>query len=328
MKLSTRLLNLLTAIGCFAIAGIAIAYFLINEKFEWIPESALELVREKELVERPNAKRCSECHKDIYEAWKDSRHSISWTSKTYIEASENRTKEKCLACHIPESVTGEKPSPRLDRRDEGIYCVSCHFVNGKMNGPYDLVAPPHPTYRNPDYVNSKFCGSCHQKTFKEWKETGVDNTCQNCHMPRTKSRLTQKLPLSLLHKPKWVGSHKFLHGDITEKDILIEVEFKERFFNFSLLNKTVPHGVPTADNGDPRIYLYITFLNAAGDQVDKNKWIIAPQQDTALPFNKKIDFRYRLFDPAVQANIVLKYQPAWSKEKELVWEKTARRESK
>lgn len=328
MKISTRLLNLFIALGCFAFAGIVIAYFLINEKFEWIPESVLELVYDKELIERPDAKRCSECHKNIYEAWKDSRHSISWTSKTYIEASENRSKEKCLACHIPESVTGEKPSPRLDRRDEGIYCVSCHFVNGKMNGPYDLVAPPHPTYRNPDYVNSRFCGSCHQKTFKEWKETRIEDTCQDCHMPRTKSRLTQKLPLSLLHKQKWVGNHKFLHGDLTDKDILIETEFKEKFFNFFLLNKTVPHGVPTADNGDPRLYLYITFFNEAGEQVDQNKWIIAPQQETALPFYKKMEYRYRLFEPVTQANISLKYQPAWSKEKDLIWKKTIRRELK
>ena len=122
-----------------------------------------------------------------------------------------------------------------------------------------------------------------------------------------------------------MGNHKFLHGDITEKDILIEVEFEERFFNFSLLNKTVPHRVPTADNGDPRLYLYITLLNATGEQVDKNKWIIAPQQDTALLFNKKMNFNYRLFDPVVQANIILKYKPAWSKEKDLVWEKTVRR---
>ncbi|MZG30722.1 MAG: hypothetical protein F3741_07945 [Nitrospinae bacterium] len=322
MNLSARLLNLLTAIGCFAIAGIAIAYFLINEKFEWIPESALELVRVKELLERPEAKRCSECHKEIYDAWKESRHSISWTSKTYIEASEDRTKEKCLACHIPESVTGEKPSPRLDRRDEGIYCVSCHFIDGKMNGPYDLVAPPHPTYRNPDYVNSKLCGSCHQKTFKEWKETGIEDTCQDCHMPRKKDWLTQKFPLNLLHKKKWVGNHEFLHGDLTEKDIQMEAQFKNNFFNLSLLNKTIPHWVPTADNGDPRLYLYITFLDSAGEKVDQAKEIIAPQQETALPYQKKVNFRYRLFDSVAKAGIALKYQPAWSKEKELIWEKT------
>lgn len=328
MKLSTQILNLLTAIGCFAIAGISAAYFLINEKFEWIPESALELIRDKALLERPEAKRCSECHQDIYEAWKESRHSISWTSKTYIEASDNRTKEKCLACHIPESVKGEKPSPRLDRRDEGIYCVSCHFVEGKMNGPYDLLALPHPTHRNPDYVRSSFCGSCHEKTLKEWKETGVEDTCQDCHMPRKKGRLTQKLPLNLLHQKKWVGNHKFLHGDLTEKDILMDAGFKDNFFNLSLLNKTIPHAVPTADNGDPRLYLYITFFNEAGEQVDQSKEILAPQQETALAFNKKADFQYRLFNPVSQVNIVLKYQPAWSKEKELVWEKSVRSEPK
>ncbi|MBT3922355.1 MAG: hypothetical protein HOF21_07235 [Nitrospina sp.] len=322
MNLFTRLLNLLIALGCFAIAGIALAYFFINEKFEWIPEPILELAREKDLLEKPEAKRCADCHKDIYDAWKKSRHSISWTSKTYIEASENRTKEKCLACHIPESVKGEKPSPRLDRRDEGIYCVSCHFVDGKMNGPYDLVAPPHPTYRNPEYVRSGFCGSCHQKTFKEWKATKEEDTCQDCHMPRTQARLTQKFGLNLLHKKKGVGNHRFLHGEISEKDILMEASFQDNYFNISRLNKTVPHGVPTADNGDPRLYLYFTFYNSEGEEVDRAKEILAPQQDTALPFNKKVNFRYRLFDPINRVSVVLKYQPAWSKEKELVWEKT------
>jgi hypothetical protein len=316
-----RLLNLLIAIGCFAVCGVTIAYFLINEKFEWIPDYALELVQEKELLERPSSKRCSECHKAIYEEWKESRHSMSWASKTYIEASDNHSKEKCLACHIPKSVTGEKPSPRLNQRNEGIYCVSCHFVDGRMHGPYDLIAPPHPTYRNSNYVRSSFCSSCHQKTFKEWEETGVEDTCQNCHMPRTKERLTQKRPLNLLHKKKWVGNHKFLHGDLTENDILLETEFKGNFFNFNLLNKTVPHSVPTADNGDPRLYLYITFFNAAGEQVDQTKEILAPQQDTGLSFKTKKSFSYRLFDSVAQANIVLKYQAAWSKEKELVWKK-------
>ena len=319
--MATRLLNLIIAIGCFSIGGIAIAYFLINEKFEWVPQPLIELAREPDLLKRPEAKRCADCHKAIYDSWKKSRHSISWVSKTFIEASENHTKEKCLACHIPESVTGEKPTPRLDRREEGIYCVSCHFINNKMNGPYDLIAPPHPTFRNPDYVRSNFCGSCHQKTFKEWKKTAVEDTCQDCHMPRTRARLTQKTGLSLLHKKKWVGDHRFLHGKISEKDIILEASFQGNFFNVSLENKTVPHSVPTADNGDPRLYLYIKFFNAAGEEVDNAKEILAPQQETALIFEKKMSFQYRLFDPVAQAKIVLKYQPAWSKEKELVWEK-------
>ena len=325
MKKSSRIFDLVIGAGLIGVSGIDLLYFLINERFEWIPEKVLELARDPEILKRPPAKKCSECHKAIYEAWKESRHSISWTSETFIEASENRTKEKCLPCHIPQSVKGEKPSPRMDLRDEGIYCVSCHFIDNKMHGPYDLLAPPHPTFRNPDYVRSSFCGSCHQKTLKEWKATAVEDTCQDCHMPRKKGRLTQKAGLNLLHKKRWVGDHRFLDGKITEKDVVLETGWEEKFFNVSLENKTIPHFVPTADNGDPRLYLYIQFFNEAGEQVDNAKEIIAPQQETALPYKKKINFRYRLFDPVAKANVELKYQPAWSKEKTRVFAKTVPR---
>ena len=166
MKESSRIFYLLIGVGLIGLAGLTIVYFLVNEHFEWIPEKVLELARDPEILKKPPAKKCSECHKEIYKAWKDSRHSVSWASDNFIEASDNRTKEKCLPCHIPKSVQGDKPSPRLELRDEGIYCVSCHFIDNKMQGPYDLLAPPHPTFRNPDNIRSKISGSCHQKTFK------------------------------------------------------------------------------------------------------------------------------------------------------------------
>jgi hypothetical protein len=324
MKTFSRVLDLIIGIGLIGISGIALFYFLINERFEWIPEIALELVRDQEILKRPPAKKCSECHKNIFKAWKESRHSVSWLSETFIEASENRSKEKCLPCHIPQSVQGEKPEPRTDLRDEGIYCVSCHFINNKMHGPYDLLAPPHPTFRNPDYVRSNFCSSCHQKTFKEWKATQIEDTCQDCHMPRKKGRLTQKTGLNLLHKKRWVADHSFLHGKITEKDVVFKATWEENFFNISLENQTIPHFVPTADNGDPRLYVYIKFFNGK-EEVDNAKEIIAPQQETALPYNKKIYYRYRLFDAVSKAVVKLKYQPAWSKEKTEVFSKTVTR---
>ena len=325
MRRSSRIFDLIIGVGLIGVSGFAMLYFLVNERFEWIPEQVLELARDPEILKRPPAKKCSECHKVIYETWKDSRHSISWASKNFIEASENRSKEKCLPCHIPQSVQGEKPSPRMDLRDEGIYCVSCHFIDNKMQGPYDLLAPPHPTFRNPDYVRSNFCGSCHQKTFKEWKVTNVEDTCQDCHMPRKKGRLTQKAGFNLLHKKRWVGDHRFLHGEIKEKDVVMESGWEENFFIISLKNQTIPHFVPTADNGDPRLYLYIKFFNEAGEEVDNAKEIIAPQQETALPYNKKMRYRYRLFDKIIKAEVELKYQPAWSKEKSTVRTETVLR---
>ena len=154
MKRFSRFFELLIGMGLIGVAGLAMVYFLVNELFEWVPEKVLELARDPEILKRPPAKKCSECHKDIYEAWKDSRHSVSWTSDSFIEASENHTKEKCLPCHIPKSVQGDKPSPRLELHDEGIYCVSCHFIDNKIQGPYELLAPPQPNFRTPDYVRS------------------------------------------------------------------------------------------------------------------------------------------------------------------------------
>ena len=144
-------------------------------------------------------------------------------------------------------------------------------------------------------------------------------------MPRKKGRLTQKKGLNLLHKKRWVGDHRFLHGKITEKDVILETGWEEKFFSLSLKNNTIPHFVPTADNGDPRLYLYIQFFNDEEEEVDSAKEIIAPQQETALPYNKKINFRYRLFDPVSKAVVELKYQPAWSKDKQPVFSKTVTR---
>ena len=102
----------------------------------------------------------------------------------------------------------------------------------------------------------------------------------------------------------------------------MEARFQGKTFALSLLNKTVPHWVPTADNGDPRLYLYITFFNEAGEEVDRAKEIIAPQRETALPYGKKVDYQYRLFDKVSRAEVKLKYKLAWSKEKSDVWKRT------
>ena len=106
---------------------------------------------------------------------------------------------------------------------------------------------------------------------------------------------------------------------------ITRIRIKPNSTNLSLENQTIPHFVPTADNGDPRLYLYIKFFNDKGEAVDSAKEIIAPQQETALPYNKRINFQYRLFDPVSRAVIELKYQSAWSKEKHQIFSKSVSR---
>ncbi len=306
------------------ILGAGSAYFLINHKPQWIPAVLTEQVRQPDLIKGPGAKRCAECHKTIFESWKKSRHSLAWTSEIFIEDSENRTKEKCLPCHIPQVVkNGEKPSPRLEHRDDGVYCVPCHLVDGVMNGPHALYAPPHPTKQNPDYRKSKICGSCHEKTHKEWQQTGHEKTCQSCHMPASKNRLVQKFLLGWFHAAKKTGDHSFPRGDVSEENLEVKGEFLEgNRFSLRLLNTSVPHAMPTADNGDPRLYAYLKAFDAAGEQIDQFKEILAPQQETALPYKQEVAFTYRLFGEVERMELTVRYRPAWSREKQEIFTKT------
>ncbi|MBI4384498.1 MAG: hypothetical protein HY579_10745 [Nitrospinae bacterium] len=351
-----RILLLISALS--ALLVVAGVYFAVNYGSRWIPEPLVQLAREPDLLENAESKKCSECHKLIFEAWKKSRHSRAWVSETYIKNSEDRSKEKCLACHIPEMVrAGVKPDPRLWNRDEGIYCVPCHVFGDAppgtppgatpppacaevensppckggrgdslpvvtpasgtlaMNGPYDLFSPPHPTRQNPDYRKSKFCGSCHQKTLKEWEGTGSEKTCQSCHMPPAEARLTQKFILGLFHAKKPVGDHGFRHGEIGDADLAMEARIAGGAIAVALTNQTIPHLVPTADNGDPRLFLYAVLRDAAGVELEKYKEIIAPQLETALPYRKTAEYKFPLVPSAKRAEIFLQYQPAWSKER-------------
>ena len=302
------------------LVGLLMLWVVVNFAGGLIPEFLLAPVRDPALLDKAEAKQCGDCHKAIYEAWKESRHSRAWISKNYIKDSEDRTKEKCLPCHIPQVVrAGKKPDPRLDQRDEGIFCVSCHVKDGAMHGPHNVLSPPHPTRQNQNYNSSKLCGSCHEKTFEQWEKTGVRETCQSCHMPRTKKRLTQKPPLSWLHREQWVGDHRFLHGDFEADTLGVQVSWTDSRIVLGLKNQTVPHHVPTADNGDPRLYLETRLLEDSGKEYDNIREILAPQQETALPYNQEVTFRYRVPEKVRRASIQILYRPAWSKEKKPVW---------
>jgi len=304
-----------------ALVVSACLYFIVNVGYRWIPLFAVQLARQPDLLEYPKPGRCGECHQDIFAAWKKSRHSLAWTSQTYIQDSDNRSKQKCLSCHIPESVLPDaRPEPRTTNRESGVYCVPCHVRDGVMQGPYELFSPPHPTRRNTRYSASSFCRSCHGKTYKEWKATEVKKTCQECHMPRSTKRLIQKFPRHLLHAKKQVGDHSFPTGKIRESDLQARAEWEGKHLVVSLLNKAIPHSVPTADSGDPRVYLTVSLYDESGEFLEKFKEILAPQQDTGLAYGKKAIFSYFIAKQTRRVEILLQYKPAWSKEKTTVRE--------
>ncbi|WP_297455387.1 multiheme c-type cytochrome [Persephonella sp.] len=280
-----------------------------------------KLFLEEDLLQRPPAKRCSECHQNIYNQWLDSRHAKAWTSPHYIEASNNHTKTKCLSCHAPLEIhPEEKPQLRNKLRKEGVNCFSCHYKEetNSMHGPYDVFSPPHYSTYDPVYITSKVCSSCHQKTYQQWQQTASKRNCQECHMPAKKGRLIQKFPFTYLHSKKDIHSHKFPASIASEKDFQVKVSIDDDILTLSIKNTGIPHSVPTADNGKPKLYIYLTgFKN--GDEIFNQMQIINSKDPLKFGKWKEMDFFIDSKPDKVVITILRKL--SWKDKKEKVLQK-------
>lgn len=250
------------------------------------------IFQEEDLLKRPTAKRCSECHQNIYNQWKNSRHSVSWTSAEFKRASENYSKEKCLSCHAPyEIVINDKP--RLRDRDlhDGINCSSCHFSDStqSMHGPYEVFSPPHPSTQDSLYTKSEICSGCHQETYKQWKSVEVKKSCQNCHMPSEEGKLIQKFPFYLFHASKEIHHHGFVVP--TSKPDFFRVEmFKDKYsISIFITNVKVPHNIPTADHGNPKYYVDIQLIKD-GKTIYSDGQTISKKE--AFAYNQTIELKF------------------------------------
>lgn len=279
-----------------------------------------DLLQEKDLLKSPSSQRCQECHGPIYERWKTSRHAQAWTSEGYKKETENYTKIKCIGCHNPQEITEEKPSPREEHKEEGISCPACHLRGGAMRGPYQVFSPPHPSRVDSWYRRSESCRGCHAKTFKEWEATGVAKTCHACHMPGERGKMIKKFLLDLfpLHRVAEVGDHSMPVVLVTEKEVRLGIS-RELTGNLKVLleNIGVPHALPTAENGDPRLYLEVEFL-AGETSLAREKALFAPQLETTLQYQKTWETSLRVPEGSDRAVATLSLRRSWKKEKELL----------
>jgi len=138
---------------------------------------------------------CSGCHMDIYNQWKGSMHSNSWTDPVYRAAlslmskySNGKVDNFCMGCHTPAGVVTKEASPAGTKMSEaavqGVHCEVCHNISkvtGNGNGSYvltpklygrplkfgpykDAVSPYHDTAYSQLHTQSEFCSDCHNVT--------------------------------------------------------------------------------------------------------------------------------------------------------------------
>jgi hypothetical protein len=283
-------------------------------------ENIFKVFQEKDLLERPPSKRCGECHKEIYNQWKNSRHALAWISEGYKKSTNHYQKTKCFSCHIPYEIKiEEKPVFRKKLKEEGVNCVSCHFKEStnSIHGPYSVFSPPHPSTENPDYRKSKICSGCHQKTYSQWKKSNAEKECQDCHMPSKKGSLIQKFPFQYLHLPKDIHNHSFPTGKAKKENFHIQISKKGRKLILKIKNLGVPHNLPTADNGKPKIYLTVIFIKD-GIEINRQKEMFFPKK--AIPYKKEISITFRTPKSFDSVKILLERKLSWKKKKEVLLE--------
>ena len=277
---------------------------------------------EEDLLKRPPSKRCSECHTKIYNQWKNSRHSVAWISKEFIKKTKNRTKTKCLSCHSPLEIKPEKkPDLRDKLREEGVNCFSCHYKENtnSIHGPYKVFSPPHYSTYDPDYISSRICAGCHQKTFREWKKAGTERNCQDCHMPHKKDRLIQKFPFKYFHSKKNLHDHSFPSLKAKERDFSINVERNKAGILVRIKNTGIPHTVPTAQQGNPRYY--ITIIGFLGEKsIFKDYYMLTPK--SGLKPKKLKEIYFFVNNKIDKAVIIIERKLSWMNKKEKVLEKS------
>ena len=279
-----------------------------------------EVFQEKDLLKHPYASRCGDCHQDIYNQWKNSRHAKAYISEDYKKATHNYSKTKCLNCHIPlELSKGEKPQIRNFHKEDGVNCVSCHFSSqtNSMHGPYDVFSPPHPSTKDEDFRKAFICSSCHQETYKQWKKAKVEKTCQQCHMtPVEKKDLIQKFPFHWFHLAKEVYNHEFKTGKI--KDLKVKVKKEGNTLLLTITNNQIPHNFPTADNGKPKVYVFVeTFKN--DKKIEEDNALITPK--FAFIYNKPKILEFNFFEDFDKVKVVIYRKLSWQKKKEKITEK-------
>ncbi len=262
-----------------------------------------------ELIEKgskaPPPERCGDCHRDIYNEWKDSPHAHSFINVAFKEETNEYQFTFCIGCHAPETIfTDKKIVPRSVNLAEGVNCNSCHLNDCKLSGPTPVAHAPHPiAEKNSFFRTSELCGKCHVGTFKAWQESDMEEgkrTCQECHMPTIKRKLIQNDPWQRIYLKREGKQHLFSpqrlfnkNGDLLKLSFIKLNQAEGRIEGvLELENTGIPHSIPTGDYGYREVVVTIELCDETGRVEDSKMESLFVETKTALKYkeNKNISF--------------------------------------
>ncbi len=187
-----------------------------------------------------SSKECGLCHKDHYEEWNTSTHSMAWKDLQFqAEIAKESSPYMCINCHIPLAnqqeylITGledgdiykpiKEKNPLFDPelQQEGINCASCHVRNGAILSVTVSNRAPHKSVQDDNHLTEQLCINCHNavavvtpelvctfETGDEWKAGPFAETknCKTCHMPSIDRSIVEGFPKRKSRMHYFMGS--------------------------------------------------------------------------------------------------------------------------
>ncbi|NCG20277.1 MAG: hypothetical protein GWP91_14810 [Rhodobacterales bacterium] len=300
-----------------------------------------------------SASTCAGCHPDHYEEWQGSKMGQAMTDPIFLlDFNAQGRPFVCLRCHAPldaqqpERITGLKsliplegaglpnPDHNADLQREGVTCVACHQVEGKLvAGIEHPKGAPHPAKYDAEFRKSGTCARCHQLAppplsgldrplpdtvaeHRRWQaKTGRAEECVDCHMTPVQRPAALGGPIRANHTHDFPGAWS---DDLVRTSVTIEdIRTAPNGVHVTLQNHT-GHALPAAEPSRALVIrlsrdnqtiaetalrrsIPIPRLRDEGDnrlRPNERRTILIPFGDGPTPTHVSVDFE-RLYSPAV-----------------------------
>lgn len=313
-----------------------------------------------------SAEECRGCHREIYREWTGSMHAMAWED-TYFQAdfAFDGSQQICLNCHTPLEDQQEglvlgfrdrdklkpvlEPNPEFDPalRSEGVNCAVCHVKDGKIVGPFETDAAPHPVFVDPEMARGvKPCERCHVVSGKRWdtfyrippcgtvaevKERGRKPDCVGCHMPRITRPAAQGAEAREGGRHLFQGGHspkRVSNALRVERGKAVHEDRGTIKYEFTLTNTGAAHYLPTG-TPDRHLTLELRLLDEAGNAVKEKTFtmkrhilwrpFIIDLGDTRLPYGEPRTYSFEFErDSAALLEVVVRYHLLDEKRREKI----------
>ncbi|MBI3847784.1 MAG: hypothetical protein HY292_24370 [Planctomycetes bacterium] len=266
---------------------------------------------------------CQPCHADVYAEWKQSYHSMAFTDPEprKPELSDDFKNKDCIPCHAPQPILetgiGNRALARLVFLDEGVDCLACHRVPGRVASVRSGMTAACNPIQTPALGTVEHCAVCHDQhnTVGEWRATdyaksGTD--CLACHMPPV-----EREPLTPGGPKRNGRDHRSLAAHdpkLQASASRVDVSVAKDAVSIAITNERGGHNFPT-DERHRAVDLVTTFADAAGRELAAHSERFRnPYRDevglvdTQIRWNETKRFRYDVPFGAKSVRVRLYYK--------------------